>query len=902
MKKLFLLPVVMFAFMMNTIAQVSNVAIWDGSADAQWTDGIISYYGMNMPGGAQIFKRINATGETTYLFTVEDSPGVDSEFGDDNAFGILPYNNSLYVWAAVNYDESALMRYDLTTNTTDYSKRFAIKYGNFRFVTIIDDQLYVGHSGYKSTGTKFAIGGNWTNSITLPTGSDGVDSVVFKLNLDDFSVNPTVWKFFKKTSHDYNFALSAPMSKAGDNLLFHFVVTEPIVDVDYIIRHSLYQMTDMNGNLIAEKQFDGPAYLAYNNGIFGVAMGGYTKGWLDFVDNYLALYDANFNLIKKTPRVSREELNGMYSVDGGYIATVGYQNQHLHYSDYLKKTYMYLHVDTDLNPLYSNANIPEERTNSLIKNSGIFTMTKMGYIGMFHYTSQYASGSLGGVSLPANFGDGKIVQYYRTFEEPNVQMNFTLGPKGYTFEQGKKLSNGVVSDGDAYKAVLTVKNTELSTLVGSKIPAEYVTYTAPGGWAYVDNDAANYGNYGIGTIHYENGEYYFTLAFGNGTNLAFSLQNSVDYNIVGYIKVYLKNEIVAIDTDGDTIPDSTDNCPNTANTNQLDTDNDGIGDVCDDDDDNDGVLDINDSCPNVAGTANGCPDADGDGVRDSEDLCPDLSGTANGCPDADTDGVRDSLDLYPGTPTGSTVDSNGGVVVPFDNFMITQTGATCVGKNNATWSVVNKSSYLFDIYVNGNVIMTNVLANTALTVGTNLAPGTYSITFKFSAGYGADITGYVVTLEEAKALSAKKIATDSKAKTATFSVENTLFVDVSINDITETYTFSDDGEHIITLDLANTVNKIKIDAGCKGSIEDIIYTSDIKIYPNPTAGRATISGLFSEQVIINIHSLNGSLVSQKNLSVHNNSVDLSLDNLPVGLYLINVIGEQDSINLKIVKK
>lgn len=50
------------------------------------------------------------------------------------------------------------------------------------------------------------------------------------------------------------------------------------------------------------------------------------------------------------------------------------------------------------------------------------------------------------------------------------------------------------------------------------------------------------------------------------------------------------------DADNDTIPDSSDNCPSTANTDQADDDNDGIGNVCD-------------ACPSQAGPAtnNGCP-------------------------------------------------------------------------------------------------------------------------------------------------------------------------------------------------------------------------------------------------------------------------------------------------------
>jgi len=51
------------------------------------------------------------------------------------------------------------------------------------------------------------------------------------------------------------------------------------------------------------------------------------------------------------------------------------------------------------------------------------------------------------------------------------------------------------------------------------------------------------------------------------------------------------------DDDGDGIQDTLDNCPDDANTNQLNTDGDSWGNACDDDDDNDLIPDIDDNCP-----------------------------------------------------------------------------------------------------------------------------------------------------------------------------------------------------------------------------------------------------------------------------------------------------------------
>lgn len=134
------------------------------------------------------------------------------------------------------------------------------------------------------------------------------------------------------------------------------------------------------------------------------------------------------------------------------------------------------------------------------------------------------------------------------------------------------------------------------------------------------------------------------------------------------------------DSDGDGIPDATDNCPIVINANQLDSDSDGQGDVCDTDDDNDGTPDVNDCAPfngaihpgaieicgngideNCNGMADdicSTVDSDGDGIPDTVDNCPtvinanqlntDSDGQGDACDtDDDNDGTPDANDCAP---------------------------------------------------------------------------------------------------------------------------------------------------------------------------------------------------------------------------------------------------------------
>ena len=100
---------------------------------------------------------------------------------------------------------------------------------------------------------------------------------------------------------------------------------------------------------------------------------------------------------------------------------------------------------------------------------------------------------------------------------------------------------------------------------------------------------------------------------------------------------------ITTDTDGDGLEDDSDNCASVANADQLDTDSDGLGNACDDDDDGDGVADTTDA---FSLDSEETTDTDGDGTGNNEDT------------DDDGDTILDTADVFPLISIGDETDTD----------------------------------------------------------------------------------------------------------------------------------------------------------------------------------------------------------------------------------------------------
>ena len=359
------------------------------------------------------------------------------------------------------------------------------------------------------------------------------------------------------------------------------------------------------------------------------------------------------------------------------------------------------------------------------------------------------------------------------------------------------------------------------------------------------------------------------------------------------------------DTDGDGITDDVDICPNTPTGETVDTDG------CSDsqkDTDGDGIMDDVDICPNTPtgetvdtdGCSDSQKDTDGDGIMDDVDICPntpngetvDTDGCSDSQKDNDGDGIMDDVDICPNTPTGETVDNNGCFYLPLDNFNIQVISETCPDKKNGQIIISpSNKNYNYTVSIDGNQYNFNDI-QTVL----NLLPGTYDFCVSIT-GIDSFQQCYSVNIDEGVKVSGKSITTSNK--TSIEITQGTSPYSIFINGKEQ---FKTSSPSFLVETTSGDLIEVKTSIECEGVFSKSIDLLDkMIVYPNPTNGDFKILLPVSQkEVSIELYTINSKLISVKTYPVLYGEIQLSIEDKPLGIYIIKVLLDTP-VYLKIIK-
>jgi hypothetical protein len=319
-------------------------------------------------------------------------------------------------------------------------------------------------------------------------------------------------------------------------------------------------------------------------------------------------------------------------------------------------------------------------------------------------------------------------------------------------------------------------------------------------------------------------------------------------------------------------------------------------------------MDDVDICPNTPtgetvdtdGCSDSQKDTDGDGIMDDVDICPntpngetvDTDGCSDSQKDNDGDGIMDDVDICPNTPTGETVDNNGCFYLPLDNFNIQVISETCPDKKNGQIIISpSNKNYNYTVSIDGNQYNFNDI-QTVL----NLLPGTYDFCVSIT-GIDSFQQCYSVNIDEGVKVSGKSITTSNK--TSIEITQGTSPYSIFINGKEQ---FKTSSPSFLVETTSGDLIEVKTSIECEGVFSKSIDLLDkMIVYPNPTNGDFKILLPVSQkEVSIELYTINSKLISVKTYPVLYGEIQLSIEDKPLGIYIIKVLLDTP-VYLKIIK-
>lgn len=238
--------------------------------------------------------------------------------------------------------------------------------------------------------------------------------------------------------------------------------------------------------------------------------------------------------------------------------------------------------------------------------------------------------------------------------------------------------------------------------------------------------------------------------------------------------------------------------------------------------------------------------------------------------------------------------------LPANNFRVSTTSVTCKGSNNGSIIVKsNSTNYNYSVLVTGPNNFNNAYPFTSLKEIENLASGAYKVCISI-VGNPSFQECYTVNVNEPADLSVyASLTTDQQTVNLAMVGASEYYIDV--NGIVYQTTKSN-----FEVKLTAAVNTIKVSSNlsCQGVIEKRFNLAGINIYPNPIVNWMNIDlGILnSKSITVKISDLNGKLLYNKIETKANSYLQIDLTNYNKGMYIVQIITDNQKQTYKIIKQ
>lgn len=272
-------------------------------------------------------------------------------------------------------------------------------------------------------------------------------------------------------------------------------------------------------------------------------------------------------------------------------------------------------------------------------------------------------------------------------------------------------------------------------------------------------------------------------------------------------------------------------------------------------------------------------------------------------PDDDNDGVYDDGDdLCLGTPAGQEVNADGCPVYRFSNtnFTVSVASESCRASDDGTIQITAAMGLNYTAVITGNGVNdTGAFTNSYALEG--LQAGNYTVCITGTDGvivYEEYCFDVVVTQPDVLLVSSNLTA---NGKSVVLNLSGAQNYRVTLNGFTTQIT-----SRSALLNLKNGINTLKVvtDLPCQGVYEETIIVADSPyLYPNPTEANAKIfTGIEQLNCTVWIYAMNGKLVKEFHYQNTTMELDLEISDLPQGMYVVKLKGENLKGTFKLLKK